>query len=72
MRDEELGRARVSKYTQHSSFQNLFHNRLEQMPAKRERTQITINAVIEHTIALVTELSTLIRHMGRSKWKFQN
>ena len=50
MRDEELGRPRVSKYTQHSSFQNLFHNRVQQMPGKRERAQITINAVIEHTI----------------------
>ena len=34
MRDEELGRARVSKYTRQSSFQNLFHNRLQQMPGK--------------------------------------
>ena len=50
MRDEELKRARVSKYTQHSAFQNLFHERLEQMHGKRERAQITINAVIEHTI----------------------
>ena len=37
MRDEELRRARVSKYTRQSSFQNLFHNRLQQMPGKRER-----------------------------------
>ena len=55
MRDEELKGARVSKYTQHSSFQNLFHNRLQQMPGKRERAQITINAVIEHTIGNRTE-----------------
>ena len=55
MRDEELGRARVSKYTQHTSFQNLFHNRLQQVPGKRERAQITINAVIEHTIGNRTE-----------------
>ena len=32
MRNEELKRARVSKYKKHSSFQNLFHERLEQMP----------------------------------------
>ena len=57
MRDEELGRARVSKYTQHPSFQNLFHNRLQQMPSKRERAQITINAVIEHTIGNRTEFA---------------
>ena len=50
MRDEELEQANVSKYTQHSSFQNLFRNRLQQMPGKRERAQIPINAVIEHTI----------------------
>ena len=55
MRDEELGRARVSKYTRQSPFQNLFHNRLQQMPSKRERAQITINAVIEHTIGNRTE-----------------
>ena len=55
MRNEELKRARVSKYTQHSSFQNLFHERLEQMSGKRERAQITINAVIEHTIGNRTE-----------------
>ena len=55
MRDEELKRARVSKYKQQSSFQNLFHDRLEQMPGKRERAQITINAVIEHTIGNRTE-----------------
>ena len=52
MRDEELKRARVSKYKKQSSFQNLFHERLEQMPGKRERAQITI---IEHTIGNRTE-----------------
>ena len=57
MRDEELGRARVSKYTRQSSFQNLFHNRLQQMPGKRERAQITINTVIEHTIGNRTEFT---------------
>ena len=36
MGEEELKRARVSKYKQQSSFQNLFHERLEQMPGKRE------------------------------------
>ena len=55
MRDEELKRARVSKYKRQSSFQNLFHERLEQMPGKRERAQITIDAVIEHTIGNRTE-----------------
>ena len=55
MRDEELKRARVSKYKKQSSFQNLFHERLEQMPGKRERAQFTINAVIVHTIGNRTE-----------------
>ena len=55
MRNEELKRARVSKYKKHSSFQNLFHERLEQMPGKRGRAQITIHAVIEHTIGNRTE-----------------
>ena len=57
MRDEELKRARVSKYKKQSSFQNLFHNRLQQMPGKRERAQITINTVIEHTIGNRTEFT---------------
>ena len=57
MRDEELGRARVSKYKKQSSFQNLFHERLEQMPGKRERAQITINTVFEHTIGNRTEFT---------------
>ena len=57
MRHEELGRASVSKYTQHSSFQNLFQNRLEQMSGKREWGQITINAVTEHTIGNRTEFA---------------
>ena len=55
MRDEELKRARVSKYKKQSSFQNLFQERLEQMPGKRERVQSTINGVIEHTIGNRTE-----------------
>ena len=57
MRDEELKRARVSKYKKQSSFQNLFHNRLQQMPGKRERAQITINTFIEHTIGNRTEFT---------------
>ena len=50
MRDIELEHARVSKYIKDSSFQNLFHNRLQQMPGKREKVQITIYAKIEHTV----------------------
>ena len=57
MRDEELERANVSKYTRHSSFQNLFHDRLQQMPGKRERAKITINVVIEQTIGNKTEFT---------------
>ena len=33
----------------------MFHERLEQMPGKRERAQITISTVIEHTIGNRTE-----------------
>ena len=55
MRDEKLKRARLSKYKKQSSFQNLFHERLEQIPGKREWAQITINTVIEHTIGNRTE-----------------
>ena len=55
MRDEELEQANVSKCIRHTPFQNLFHRRLQHMPGKRERAQITINAVIEHTIDNRTE-----------------
>ena len=34
MRNDELTHARVSKYKQQSSFQNLFHDRLQQIPGK--------------------------------------
>ena len=57
MRDEELEQANVSKYIRHTSFQNLFHRRLQQMPGKRERAQITINTVIEHTTGNGTEFT---------------
>ena len=57
MRDEELDQANLSKYTRNTSFQNLFHYRLQQMPGKRERARITINAVIEHTIGNRTEFT---------------
>ena len=57
MRDEELEQENVSKYTQHSSFQNLFHIRLRQIPGKRVRAQITINGVIEHKIGNRTEFT---------------
>ena len=57
MRDEELEQARVSKYTRQSAFHVLFHRRLQQMPGKRERAQITINTVIEHTIGNKTEFT---------------
>ena len=50
MRDEELAKARVSKYMKDFSFQNLFHDRLNQMPGKREKVQITIQADMEHTL----------------------
>ena len=49
MQDEELTTQRVSKYKKDSSFQNLFKNRLDNMPLKLEKVQITINAEIEHT-----------------------
>ena len=57
MRDEELEQANVSKYIRHTSFQNLFHRRLQQMPGKRERAQITINTVIKHTTGNRTEFT---------------
>ena len=55
MRDEELKQSRVSKYMKDSSFQNLFHDRLQQMPGKRGKVQITINAEIEHKLGNRTE-----------------
>ena len=50
MQNEELTTQRVSKYKKDSSFQNLFKNRSDNMPGKREKVQITIQAEIEHTL----------------------
>ena len=57
MTDEELEHANVSKYTRHTSFQNVFHNRLQQMPGKWERAQITIDTVTKHTIGNRTKFT---------------
>ena len=38
MRDEEWEQARVSKYMTDSSFQNLFHDRLQQKPEFKDKT----------------------------------
>ena len=57
MRDEELDRASISKYKKDSSFQNLFHNRLNNMPGKREKVQITIHADIEHILGTKAEIN---------------
>lgn len=56
MTQEELARARVSKYMKDSSFQNLFHNRLNNMSGRREKEQITIQADIEHTLGNKSEI----------------
>ena len=55
MQNEELTTQRVSKYNKDSSFQNLFKNRSDNMPGKREKVQITIQAEIEHTLGNWTE-----------------
>ena len=55
MQDEELTTQRVSKYKKDSSFQNLFKNRLDNMPGKREKVQIAINTEMEHTLGNRTE-----------------
>ena len=55
MQNEELTTQRVSKYKKDSSFQNLFKNRSDNMPGKREKVQITIQAEIEHTLGNWTE-----------------
>ena len=55
MQDEELNTQMVSKYSKDSSFQNLFNNRLQQMPGKLEKVQITIQAQVKHTLGDRTE-----------------
>ena len=55
MRDEKLANAKVSKYMKDFSFQNLFEQRLNDMPGKREKVQITIHAEIGHTLGNRTE-----------------
>ena len=56
MREEELANARVSKYKRDSLFQNLFEQRLREMPGKRENVPITIQADVEYTLRNRTEL----------------
>ena len=48
MREEELDKRRISRSTPASTFQNLFDNRIDRMPGKRERIQIVINADVEN------------------------
>ena len=47
MREDELVKRGILRNTRGSTFQNLFKNRLDQMPGKRERVQVTINADVE-------------------------
>lgn len=51
MRTDEIRKSSVSPDTPGSTFQNLFENRLDQMPGKRERVQVLINADVENIVA---------------------
>ena len=70
MGDEELNRASISKYKKDSSFLNLFHNRLNNIPNKRVKVQITIYTDIEHN--WVIKPRSMRRHMVRLILKSQN
>lgn len=48
MRTDEIRKSSVSPDTPGSTFQNLFENRLDEMPGKRERVQVLINADVEN------------------------
>ena len=50
MRTDAIRKSSVSPDTPGSTFQNLFENRLDQMPGKRERVQVLINADVENRI----------------------
>ena len=50
MREDELTRSHHSRFVPASTFQNLFENRLNQMPGKRENVQLMINADVENLI----------------------
>ena len=47
MREDELAKSRTLRNTRGSTFQNWFENRLDQIPGKRERVQVLINADVE-------------------------
>ena len=50
MREDELARSHHSRFVPATMFQNLFENRLNQMPGKRENVQLMINADMENII----------------------
>ena len=50
MREDELARSHHSRFVPATMFQNLFENRLNQMPRKRENVQLMINAAMENII----------------------
>lgn len=50
MREEELDKSRISQFMPASTFMNLFENRLNRMPGKKENVQIMINADVENSV----------------------
>lgn len=48
MREDEIVKSRILRNTRGSTFQNLFEDRLDRIPGKRERVKILINADVEN------------------------
>ena len=51
VRTDEIRKSSLSPDTPGSTFQNLFENRLDQIPGKRERVQVMTNADVENIVA---------------------
>lgn len=48
MREDELAKSGASRYSPNTTFQNLFEERLDRIPGKRERVQVMIEADVEN------------------------
>ena len=48
MREDEMAKSRILQNAPGSTIQNLFENRLDQIPGKQERVQVMMNADVEN------------------------
>ena len=67
MREDELAKSGAARYSPNTSFQNLFEERLNQIPGKRERVQVMIEADVENWNGKTRMMTP--KTFGPSQWK---